>query len=193
MAGGKDGNMKQVIQNFLLAGTALALVASMPSSAMAKEIVWPATATSTLWIRAARDQHPVATGLESGLRHAAATDADGKPIPHITKSWSTARMEPNTPSNCTRARHVTTAARSMPPMSDLPGGTRLMPPNPASPGEWGPISAIEIVDPLTVRFQLEESLYTRAESPSLRQLLFDHLRQQPEHRSGTTAAIGSGP
>ena len=164
----------------LLRSTTLAAlglgIATAPVSA--KDIVWarygdidsldPHRATSTLSLQ-------VWSLIYDTLL---ATDKDGKPVPHLAKSWTASpdgkeytftlqdgvACHDGTPLNAEDVKYTVERAFD----SANPSVTKA---------SWGPITGVEVVDPLTVKLKLDKPFVALIPVPR-RQLLLDHLRFQ---------------
>ncbi|MEL6313657.1 MAG: ABC transporter substrate-binding protein, partial [Pseudomonadota bacterium] len=174
-----------------LAG-ATALAAGLASSVAADDIVWarygdidsldPHRATSTLSLQ-------VWSLMYDTLL---ATDADGLPVPHFAKSWESnadgteytfslqdgVMCHDGTPLDANDVKYTIDTAFS----EDTPSLTK---------GSWGPITAAEVVDPLTIKLTLETPFV--ALIPFLADSFSSIICDSNGEGFGTTSAIGSGP
>lgn len=176
-----------------LAAALLATVA-MPGTAAAKDIVWarygdidtldPHRATSTLSLQ-------VWSLVYDTLL---ATDASGKPVPHIAESWTanadgteyTFKLNDGvvchdgSPLDANDVKYTVDRA--------FDGA------NPSvTQASWGPITAAEVVDPLTVKLTLASPFVALVPflADSFSSIICDS--NADVEGFGTTAAIGSGP
>ena len=174
-----------------LAG-ATALAAGLASSVAADDIVWarygdidsldPHRATSTLSLQ-------VWSLMYDTLL---ATDADGLPVPHFAKSWESnadgteytfslqdgVMCHDGTPLDANDVKYTIDTAFS----EDTPSLTK---------GSWGPLTAAEVVDPLTIKLTLETPFV--ALIPFLADSFSSIICDSNGEGFGTTSAIGSGP
>ena len=158
----------------------------------AKDIVWarygdidsldPHRATSTLSLQ-------VWSLLYDTLL---AMDADGNPVPHFAKSWTSneagteyvfnleagVQCHDGTPLNAVDVKYTIDAAFS----ESTPSLTK---------GSWGPISSAEVIDSLTIKLTLEKPFV--AMIPFLADSFSSIICDTNGEGFGTTSAIGSGP
>lgn len=177
--------------------TSLALAGALAGAgfaAQAEDIVWarygdidsldPHRATSTLSLQ-------VWSLIYDTLL---ATDADGAPVPHVAKSWESnadgteytfalqegVTCHDGTPLDANDVKYTIDAAF-----------------DPAAPsvtkGSWGPISGVEVIDPLTVKLTLETPFVALIPflADSFSSIICDS--NAGAEGFGTTTAIGSGP
>ena len=121
-----------------------------------------------------------------------AMDADGNPVPHIAKSWSsndagteyTFSLEAGvlchdgTPLDANDVKYTIDAAFN----EATPSLTK---------GSWGPITAAEIIDPLTIKLTLDSPFVAMV--PFLADSFSSIICDTNGDGFGTTTAIGSGP
>ncbi|MEM8871396.1 MAG: ABC transporter substrate-binding protein [Pseudomonadota bacterium] len=177
---------------FCCVAGAAAIAAGVASTAAADDIVWarygdidsldPHRATSTLSLQV------------WGLMYDTllATDADGLPVPHVAKSWDAnedgteytfslqdgVMCHDGTPLDANDVKYTIDAAFD----ADMPSVTK---------GSWGPITAAEVIDPLTVKLTLETPFV--ALIPFLADSFSSIICDSNGDGFGTTTAIGSGP
>jgi peptide/nickel transport system substrate-binding protein len=173
-------------------GIALSFAAAFPAAA--KDIVWarygdidtldPHRATSTLSLQ-------VWSLIYDTLL---ATDASGAPVPNLAKSWEVSpdglvytfqlaegvMCHDGTPLDATDVKYTVDRAFD----SASPSVTQA---------SWGPITSVEVVDPLTVRFTLSSPFVAMVPflADSFSSILCDS--SAGAEGFGTTVAIGSGP
>lgn len=175
-------------------GAAVVLYSMSAFTAQADDIVWarygdidsldPHKATSTLSLQ-------VWSLVYDTLL---ATDASGSPQPHIAKSWETSEdgmqytlaleegvmCHDGTPLDANDVKYTIDRALS----EDSPSLTK---------SSWGPISEVEVVDPLTVKLSLETPFVALVPflADSFSSIVCDSNESLEGY--GTDAAIGSGP
>ena len=180
----------------LLRSTTLAalVIGSAAFAASAKDIVWarygdidtldPHRATSTLSLQAWSLIYDTLL----------ATDKDGKPVPHIAKSWTASPdgkeytftlqdgvvCHDGSPLNAEDVKYTVERAFD----SANPSVTKA---------SWGPITSAEVVDPLTVKLKLDKPFVALIPflADSFSSIICD--TNKGVQGFGTTAAIGSGP
>lgn len=183
--------MPKTIRRPLALAGALAATATL---AQAEPIVWarygdidsldPHRATSTLSLQ-------VWSLIYDTLL---ATDADGAPVPHIAKSWESnaegteytfalqdgVTCHDGTPLDANDVKYTIDTAFD----PDAPSVTK---------GSWGPISGVEVIDPLTVKLTLEQPFVALIPflADSFSSIICDS--NAGAEGFGTTTAIGSGP
>ena len=175
-----------------LAGAAL--LGCLAQAAEAKDIVWarygdidsldPHRATSTLSLQ-------VWSLIYDTLL---ATDADGNPVPHVAESWTVNRdgteyvftlhegvvCHDGTPLDASDVKYTIDRA--------------FDPANPSvTQASWGPITGVEVIDPLNVRVTLATPFVALIPflADSFSSILCDS--NQAAEGFGVTTAIGSGP
>lgn len=182
------------IDRLSLKRTAAAISAAfaLAGPAMAEDIVWarygdidsldPHRATSTLSLQVWSLMYDTLLAM----------DADGNPVPHIAKSWSandagteyTFSLEDGvmchdgTPLDANDVKYTIDLAFD----EATPSLTK---------GSWGPITAAEVVDPLTIKLTLETPFV--AMIPFLADSFSSIICDTNGEGFGTTTAIGSGP
>lgn len=174
--------------------TAALLASAVPNAALAKDIVWarygdidtldPHRATSTLSLQV------------WGLIYDTllATDAAGKPVPHVAESWTAnadgteytfklhdgVMCHDGTPLDANDVKYTVDRAFDVA--------------NPSvTQASWGPITAAEVVDPLTVKLTLKTPFVALVPflADSFSSIICDSNKSAEGF--GTTTAIGSGP
>lgn len=174
--------------------SAAAITAGLAGPGVADEIVWarygdidsldPHRATSTLSLQ-------VWSLIYDTLL---ATDADGLPVPNIAKSWESnadgteytfnlqegVMCQDGTPLDANDVKYTIDAAFS----EETPSVTK---------GSWGPITSVEVVDPLTVKLTLDTPFVALIPflADSFSSIICDS--NAGADGFGTTSAIGSGP
>ncbi len=176
----------------LMGSVAAAAAISLSGAAEARDIVWarygdidtldPHKATSTLSLQ-------VWSLIYDTLL---ATDASGAPVPHLAKSW-TANDE-GTEYTFSLQEGVTCHDGSPLDANDVKFTIdRAF--DAASPSvtkaSWGPITGVEVVDPLTVKLTLETPFVALV--PFLADSFSSIICDTNDAGFGTTAAIGCGP
>lgn len=170
------------------------LVAGLSTAAVAEDIVWarygdinsldPHRATSTLSLQ-------VWSLMYDTLL---AVDASGSPVPHVAKSWESnaagteytfflndgVTCHDGTPLDANDVKYTIDVAFD----DAAPSLTK---------GSWGPISGVEVVDPLTVKLTLETPFVALIPflADSFSSIICDS--NAGAEGFGTTTAIGSGP
>jgi peptide/nickel transport system substrate-binding protein len=123
-----------------------------------------------------------------------ATNADGKPVPNLAKSWDVSQdglqytFHLNGGVTCHDGSPLT--ANDVKYTVDRAFDSK----NPSvTKASWGPISAVEVLDPLTVRFMLSKPFV--ALIPFLADSFSSIICASTKDKAGfgTTTAIGSGP
>ena len=174
------------------AAAALAISAALAAPAHSADIVWarygdidsldPHRATSTLSLQ-------VWSLIYDTLL---ATDADGNPVPHVAKSWTSneagteytftledgVKCHDGTPLDASDVKYTIDAAFD----EATPSVTK---------GSWGPITGAEVIDPLTIKLTLETPFV--ALIPFLADSFSSIICDTNGDGFGTTTAIGSGP
>lgn len=182
------------IGTFARRATIAAAVSLTATSTMAKDIVWarygdidsldPRRATSTLSLQ-------VWSLIYNTLL---ATDKDGKAVPNIAESWTAnaegtqytfklhdgIKCSDGTPLDANDVKYTVDQVFD----KENPSITKA---------SWGPIEKVEVVDPLTVRFDLSKPFVSLLPflADAYSSIVCDSNKDQPGF--GTTAAIGSGP
>ncbi|MDQ0323251.1 peptide/nickel transport system substrate-binding protein [Pararhizobium capsulatum DSM 1112] len=178
----------------MLAAIAASALAAVATPAMSKDIVWarygdidtldPHRATSTLSLQ-------VWSLIYDSLL---ATDANGKPVPHIAESWASdpAGLEytfklhsgvtchDGTPLDANDVKYTVDRA-----FDDA---------NPSvTKSSWGPITSAEVVDPLTVKLTLDRPFVALIPflADSFSSIICDSNKDAAGF--GISTAIGSGP
>ena len=123
-----------------------------------------------------------------------ATDKDGKPVPHLAKSWTASpdgkeytftlqdgvACHDGTPLNAEDVKYTVERAFD----SANPSVTKA---------SWGPITGVEVVNPLTVKLKLDKPFVALIPflADSFSSIICDS--NKAVQGFGTTVAIGSGP
>ncbi|SNR53322.1 ABC transporter substrate-binding protein [Puniceibacterium sediminis] len=173
---------------------AIGLAAGLAVPAQAADIVWarygdidtldPHRATSTLSLQ-------VWSLIYDTLL---AVDADGNPVPHVAKSWTSneagteytfslqegVMCHDGTPLDASDVKYTIDQAFS----ETTPSVTK---------GSWGPITGAEVVDPLTIKLTLDTPFVAMIPflADSFSSIICDS--NADAEGFGTTTAIGSGP
>ena len=183
-----------MIPTYVKQAIAAAAVACTTLPAQADDIVWarygdidsldPHKATSTLSLQVWRLVY------DSLL----ATDASGAPVPHIAKSWDTndagteytfalqdgVMCHDGTALDANDVKYTVERALS----DESPSLTK---------GSWGPITSVDVIDPLTVKFTLETPFVAMIPflADGFSSIICDS--NADAEGFGTDTAIGSGP
>lgn len=170
----------------------LGTVFALAGPAIAEDIVWarygdidsldPHRATSTLSLQVWSLMYDTLLAM----------DAEGNPVPHFAKSWTandagteyTFSLEDGvmchdgTPLDANDVKYTIDAAFN----ETTPSLTK---------GSWGPITAAEVIDPLTIKLTLETPFVAMV--PFMADSFSSIICDTNGEGFGTTTAIGSGP
>ncbi len=186
--------MTKRLRNFSKTLLAAAALSALTGAASARDIVWarygdidtldPHRATSTLSLQ-------VWSLIYDTLL---ATDKDGNPVPNMAQSWTANEAgteysfklrdgivcHDGTPLDANDVKYTVDRALN----ADNPSVTS---------SSWGPITAVEVVDPLTVKFTLSSPFVALVPflADSFSSIMCDSNADAADFGTGT--AIGSGP